>query len=177
MAWLFGGSIFASFLLFMIKIIISAIVAAAAWNKGRSFSIWFLYAYLMPVVAFIHVMILNSDEDGILYRKHMAICPECARPVDPDSTKCPTCKSDLTDKYLYVPSPPSETKVIVMIIIAVVFKLTMKFVTPDLLTAIAGDMGVHYETTVQNLQTTMEAFGVPRNTAALIAEKLSLAGR
>lgn len=177
MSWLFGGSIFASFLIFIIKTIVAGIIAASAWNKGRSFFIWLLYAYLMPVVAFIHVMILGPDEDGILYRKHMAICPECARPVDPDSTKCPTCRSDLTEKYLYVPSPPSEIKVIAMIIIAVMFKLALKFVTPDLLTAIAGDMGVHYEATVQNLRTTMEVFGVPRETAAFIAQKLSLAGK
>lgn len=174
MSWLFGESILALFLLFAIRVIISGIIAASAWNKGRSFFVWFPYAYLMPFVAFIHVMIIAPDEDGILYRKHMAICPECARPVDPDSTKCPTCRSDLTDKYLYVPRPPSETKVIIMIITAVIFKLVLKFVTPDMFAAIASNMGVHYKTTVQNLQATLEVFGVPRSAAVLLAEKLSM---
>lgn len=174
MSWFFGGSVLASFIIFIIKIIISSIVAASAWNKGRNFFIWFVYAYLLSIMAIIHLLIIPADEDGILYRKHKAICPECTRPVDPDVTKCPICKSDLTEKYLFVPSPPSEKWVISMIISDILGIILMKYITPDLISGAMGGMGEQYQGTIHNFQETMEAFGVPRDYAAIIAAKMML---
>lgn len=163
-----------SILLFLLNVLVAAAIAYRAWNMGRSFPIWFLYAYLMTLIALIHVFLIAPDENGILYRKNRAICPECARPIDPDSIKCPVCKSDLREKYLYVPSPPSENKVIFLIISAVLAKLFLTFITPDIMNNIVQSVGGSYEETVKNFGITLETFGMPRDIAGIIVEKMSI---
>lgn len=174
MSWLFGDSMFAIILMFIIKIIIAILVAMKAWNKGRSPLVWFIYAYFMSIIALIHVFIIHSDEDGILYRQHKAICPECARPVEINAAKCPTCKSDLTEKYLYIPSPPSERYIIFIIITNAIGLLLYKYITPEMMSGVLGGMGAEWNSTVHNIQETIEAMGVPTKNAAILTDKLRL---
>lgn len=163
-----------SFFLFLFNVLIAAAVAYRAWNMGRSFPVWFLYAYVLTFFAIIHVFLIAPNEDGILYRKNKAICPECARPIDPDSTKCPVCKSDLTEKYLYVPSPPSESKIIFLIISTIVINIFIKLITPDLMAGMIKNAGGSYEETVHNIGVTLETFGIPRDIAAIVTDKMSI---
>ncbi len=163
-----------SVFLFLLNVLVAASVAYRAWNMGRSFPVWFLYAYLLTLIALIHVFLIAPDEDGILYRKNRALCPECARPIDPDSIRCPVCKSDLRDKYLYVPSPPSENKVVFLIISTVIAKLLLNLITPDIMENIVQSAGGSYEETIKNFGLTLEMFGMPRDIAGMIVEKMSI---
>lgn len=49
--------------------------------KGRSFFLWFLYALVLNVIAFIHVLCVRK----------MKKCPMCMEDIDADAKICSHC--------------------------------------------------------------------------------------
>ena len=84
----------------VIAALLGLIPAFIAQSKGRSFGGWWLYGFLLFIVAIIHVLFvpsLNSSVAAVADSQGpMRDCPYCAEPVKYQATKCKHCGSDVT---------------------------------------------------------------------------------
>ena len=107
--------------------LLSFLAANRARSKGRSFWVWFVYAYTAAYIAVFHVLFLKEDEDGILHREGMVKCPFCGLHVKPETRCCPICRHDLRTEILTVPRAPSEMKPISIIFFSLLFIIASKY--------------------------------------------------
>jgi hypothetical protein len=93
--------------LLVIAALLGLIPAFIAQSKGRSFGAWWLYGFLLFIVAIIHVLFVTqrntvgtvaSDSTG-----PMRDCPYCAEPVKYQATKCKHCGSEI--ESMPIPEP------------------------------------------------------------------------
>ncbi|WP_186342771.1 zinc ribbon domain-containing protein [Raoultella ornithinolytica] len=93
--------------LLVIAALLGLIPAFIAQSKGRSFGAWWLYGFLLFIVAIIHVLFVRphntagtvaSDSIG-----PMRDCPYCAEPVKYQATKCKHCGSEI--EPIPIPEP------------------------------------------------------------------------
>lgn len=70
---------------FIILFALAIIPAKIAENKGRSFWLWYVYGWLLFIVALIHAIVMKSNY----------ICPHCRSNVDKNATVCPHCARDI----------------------------------------------------------------------------------
>ena len=91
----------------VIAALLGLIPAFIAQSKGRSFGAWWLYGFLLFIVAIIHVLFVTprntvgtvaSDSTG-----PMRDCPYCAEPVKYQATKCKHCGSEI--ESMPIPEP------------------------------------------------------------------------
>ena len=91
----------------VIAALLGLIPAFIAQSKGRSFGAWWLYGFLLFIVAIIHVLFVAprntagavaSDSIG-----PMRDCPYCAEPVKYQATKCKHCGSEI--ESMPIPEP------------------------------------------------------------------------
>ncbi|MBN5198738.1 zinc ribbon domain-containing protein [Serratia proteamaculans] len=83
----------------VVAALLGLITAFIAQSKGRSFAGWWVYGFLLFIVAIIHVLIIPSE------RKHSTTsspssgesrdCPYCAEPIKRQASKCKHCGSDV----------------------------------------------------------------------------------
>ena len=91
----------------VIAILLGLIPAAIAKSKGRSFGLWWLYGFLIFIVALPHALMMRPNIQGLDeqakingFRK----CPHCAEFVRPDAIVCKHCGRDIAAS-----SPVTET--------------------------------------------------------------------
>jgi len=91
----------------VIAALLGLIPAFIAQSKGRSFGGWWLYGFLLFIVAIIHVLIVPSRNAsmGIVNDSvgPTRDCPYCAEPVKYQATKCKHCGSEIAS--IALPEP------------------------------------------------------------------------
>lgn len=73
--------------------------AFIAWNKGRSFGVWWLYGFLLFIAAIFHIMIVPPNPDELARREAVNSfrdCPHCAEKIKKQATLCKHCGRDVT---------------------------------------------------------------------------------
>lgn len=76
------------------------IPAYIAKRKGRNFKRWYIYGFLLWIVAFIHSLLL-SDHSGLQ-------CPACKSWIKENSSVCKYCHVVLADYYREHPEIPPD---------------------------------------------------------------------
>lgn len=83
----------------IIAALLGLIPAFIAQSKGRSFAGWWVYGFLLFIVAIIHVIFVKPvGNNGIFISngsEPMRDCPRCAEPVKYQATKCKHCGSEI----------------------------------------------------------------------------------
>lgn len=91
----------------VVAALLGLIPAFIAQSKGRSFGGWWLYGFLLFIVAIIHVLFvpsLNSSGPAVTDSQGpMRDCPYCAESVKYQATKCKHCGSEIDP--MPVPEP------------------------------------------------------------------------
>ena len=80
---------------FFIAAIIALLPAYIAHSKGYSMWKWYLYGFLLWIVAFPHSMFLKRNLDVTAKDDGLVKCPYCAEYVKKEAIKCRHCQSDL----------------------------------------------------------------------------------
>ncbi len=70
---------------FIVLLIIALIPAFIAYNKGRSFILWYLYGIAIWIVAFIHSILVSE----------LKKCPYCSSGIEPSARVCRFCGREL----------------------------------------------------------------------------------
>jgi|SRR5215510_4896787 len=84
--------------IFMVAILLGLIPAAIARSKGRSFGLWWLYGFLIFIVALPHALLLRPNMQGLDEQAKstgLRKCPSCAEFVRPDAVVCKHCGRDI----------------------------------------------------------------------------------
>jgi hypothetical protein len=66
--------------------LLGLIPAVVAQRKGRSFLGWWIFGFLMLIVAL---------PAAFLVRDTRPRCSRCAEPVRPDASRCPHCQAEI----------------------------------------------------------------------------------
>ena len=78
--------------------LLGLIPAAIAQSKGRDFFLWWLYGFLIFIVALPHALLLSADAEAIDQRKldeGGRRCPYCAEIVKSTANVCRYCHRDI----------------------------------------------------------------------------------
>lgn len=83
----------------VLVIIIALIPATIASLKGRSFIGWWIYGFLLFIVALPHALIIKPDQSAIDERRLSAgdlrKCPHCAELVKSEAKVCRYCQREI----------------------------------------------------------------------------------
>ncbi|UJD90118.1 zinc ribbon domain-containing protein [Rahnella aquatilis] len=82
--------------LLIIAAVLGLIPAFIAQSKGRSFGAWWLYGFLLFIVAIIHVLIIPSLHNPSVKSSELRECPFCAEPIKRQASKCKHCGSEVS---------------------------------------------------------------------------------
>ncbi|UAN60343.1 zinc ribbon domain-containing protein [Serratia sp. JSRIV004] len=92
----------------IIAAFLGLIPAFIAQSKGRSFGAWWLYGFLLFIVALIHSLCLSGskqDIENIQLDQGMVRCPLCAELIRSEAVKCKHCGSDISDQMANLHNP------------------------------------------------------------------------
>lgn len=84
---------------FLVAAVLGIIPALIAQSKGRSFIAWWLYGFLLFIIALVHSLVIKKDAkvaEQEMIADGMRKCPFCAEMVRKEAVKCKHCGSDLT---------------------------------------------------------------------------------
>lgn len=91
---------------FFLSLILGFIPATIARNKGRDFTLWYLFGIALFIVALIMILILDEDEKGkekkMLDKGYMR-CPFCKEWIKEDAFICKHCHQSMLED---IPTPP-----------------------------------------------------------------------
>ncbi|WP_234008635.1 hypothetical protein [Serratia sp. MYb239] len=81
----------------VIAALLGLIPAFIAQSKGRSFAGWWVYGFLLFIVAIIHVLIIPAKNSNIIEisSSDLRDCPFCAEPIKRQASKCKHCGSEV----------------------------------------------------------------------------------
>ncbi|MDE9483935.1 zinc ribbon domain-containing protein [Xenorhabdus bovienii] len=86
-------------LFLILAAVLGLLPAKIAANKGRSFGAWWLYGFLLFLIAFIHALALESDQEAIEKKKmdsgEMTKCPFCAETIKSEAFVCKHCNKEI----------------------------------------------------------------------------------
>lgn len=77
-----------------ISVFLGLIPASIAGSKGRNFLLWWLYGFVLFLIAMIHSILIKPTDESILRNDHMRKCPFCAEPIKSEATVCRYCGKD-----------------------------------------------------------------------------------
>ncbi|MHC5741982.1 MAG: zinc ribbon domain-containing protein [Nostoc sp.] len=66
-----------------------------AYKKGRNFLNWWMYGYLLFIVAFPHSLLLKETEKSLINGGILKKCPYCAEVVKKEAKVCKHCGNQL----------------------------------------------------------------------------------
>jgi len=96
-------------------LILGFIPATIASKKGRDFMTWYIYGFLLFIVALPHSLIISKTEDQKLKDASASgrvPCPFCKELIHIDAVVCPHCQRDLPadfkEKAMASCAPPEE---------------------------------------------------------------------
>lgn len=81
--------------LLILAAFLGLITALIAQSKGRSFGAWWLYGFLLFIVAIVHVLIVPSLRTPTSKSHELRDCPYCAEPIKLQASKCKHCGSEV----------------------------------------------------------------------------------
>ena len=64
-----------NFIMFCSASLFGLIPAVLAYRKGRGFTSWWFYGWILFPVALVHSLLLSRDENTIAQREHLKKCP------------------------------------------------------------------------------------------------------
>jgi len=82
----------------IVAALLGLIPATIAHKKGRRFAPWWLYGFLLFIVALPHALLLKSRLEQIEVQpaaRGLKKCPFCAEMIKPDARVCRFCGRDL----------------------------------------------------------------------------------
>ncbi|ELY3597475.1 zinc ribbon domain-containing protein [Cronobacter malonaticus] len=85
--------------LFLVAAVLGIIPALIAQSKGRSFLAWWLYGFLLFIIALVHSLVIKKDAKVVeqeMIDDGMRKCPFCAEMVRKEAVKCKHCGSDIS---------------------------------------------------------------------------------
>ena len=75
-------------------LLLGLIPAFIAKSKGRDFTLWWIYGFLLFIVALIHSFCIKANEKALI-ADGLKKCPFCAEMIKPDAKVCRYCGRDL----------------------------------------------------------------------------------
>lgn len=80
--------------MFCMFAIVAIIPANVAYNKGRNFAVWYVYATCLFPVTFVHSLCIR-DNDKAKQEKGWVRCPYCGEYNKPEARACHYCYREL----------------------------------------------------------------------------------
>ena len=96
----------------LLYLLASLVPAWLAHRTGRDFALWWLYGFLLLIVALPHALLLAPDEtrlDERLGRRGYRHCPCCAEPIRMAVTVCRACGRDVPTLAATAGPPLTDT--------------------------------------------------------------------
>jgi hypothetical protein len=96
-------------IVFLIAAIIATIPAYIAWRKGHSFLGFYVFGFVLWIVALLVAVFIKADESELERRRlkrgeHR--CPHCREFVRIDASVCPHCRRDIAEADLAARAVP-----------------------------------------------------------------------
>lgn len=92
--WVNINTIGEIFVLFQLFSMVAIIPANIAYNKGRNFAAWYVYATCLFPVTFVHSLCIR-DNDKAKQEKGWVRCPYCGEYNKPEAMACHYCYREL----------------------------------------------------------------------------------